>query len=297
MDFKKDTSISFDSVNFKNSLVFKLFEKDSYLLFLYKKLERFVSAFYLVSNLLSDNEPIKWQLRKIGINTLTQSLSLASKPLSRPEIVHQIASDLVKLLSMLDIAYVSGLISNMNRTILKKELENLLETLGMKDFSTSGHGGSKALFDKEFFAIPSDHLVVPDTDASRAGSSESAVRFPGRDSDFNPQVRTWAGTGKPPPPDHKGHTKGQRYIKDRILSLKDRVTNNRNETHGESSHRRAIILELLKAKSNLTIKDFITVIKNCSGKTIQRELLRLVELGVLKKEGERRWSRYSLAIR
>jgi hypothetical protein len=42
------------------------------------------------------------------------------------------------------------------------------------------------------------------------------------------------------------------------------------------------------------MKDFVKVIPECSEKTIQRELLDLVGKGVLKKEGERRWSTYSL---
>lgn len=55
------------------------------------------------------------------------------------------------------------------------------------------------------------------------------------------------------------------------------------------------IINLLKKDSNLTIKDFLKVITDCSEKTIQRELIVLVEKGIVKKEGERRWSRYSLA--
>jgi len=50
----------------------------------------------------------------------------------------------------------------------------------------------------------------------------------------------------------------------------------------------------LKNQSNLTIKDFSKVITDCSEKTIQRELLDMVEKGIIKKEGERRWSKYSL---
>jgi len=42
------------------------------------------------------------------------------------------------------------------------------------------------------------------------------------------------------------------------------------------------------------VKDFAKVITDISEKTIQRELLDLVQRGVIKKEGERRWSRYSL---
>ena len=43
------------------------------------------------------------------------------------------------------------------------------------------------------------------------------------------------------------------------------------------------------------IKDLTPVIKGCSEKTIQRELATLVDKGIVNKEGERRWSVYSMA--
>jgi predicted HTH transcriptional regulator len=58
--------------------------------------------------------------------------------------------------------------------------------------------------------------------------------------------------------------------------------------------RKSSIIELLKKQPNLTIKDITKVIPDCSAKTIQRELSVLVHSGMIKKEGNRRWSRYSL---
>jgi hypothetical protein len=58
--------------------------------------------------------------------------------------------------------------------------------------------------------------------------------------------------------------------------------------------RKAIITKLLTKKSGLNIRDFAEAIRDCSEKTIQRELLAMVSSGILKKEGERRWSTYSL---
>lgn len=62
----------------------------------------------------------------------------------------------------------------------------------------------------------------------------------------------------------------------------------------KKSDRKDSIINLLKKDSNLTIKDFAKVIKDCSEKTIQRELIVLVKQGIVKREGERRWSTYSL---
>lgn len=60
------------------------------------------------------------------------------------------------------------------------------------------------------------------------------------------------------------------------------------------SPRKNRIIDLFKTGATLTIKDISKVIVDCSEKTIQRELLEMVNQGVLKKEGERRWSKYTL---
>jgi DNA-binding transcriptional ArsR family regulator len=59
-------------------------------------------------------------------------------------------------------------------------------------------------------------------------------------------------------------------------------------------NRRAQILGILQEKDEVTVKDIAAVITDCSEKTLQRELVALTQQGVLKKYGERRWSRYTL---
>lgn len=60
------------------------------------------------------------------------------------------------------------------------------------------------------------------------------------------------------------------------------------------TNRQTIIINLLKKRKDLTIKDISEVIKDCSEKTIQRELIYLMNAGAVKRTGERRWSKYSL---
>jgi DNA-binding transcriptional ArsR family regulator len=54
------------------------------------------------------------------------------------------------------------------------------------------------------------------------------------------------------------------------------------------------ILTVLEAKPAATIKDIAEVITDVSEKTIQRELNSLIEKGQVIREGERRWSRYTI---
>lgn len=78
------------------------------------------------------------------------------------------------------------------------------------------------------------------------------------------------------------------------ISQKMSDTGIKDKSDFKRSNRQNIILGLLKKKKELTIKDIAQVIKDCSEKTIQRELISFIKIGVLKRTGERRWSRYSL---
>lgn len=55
------------------------------------------------------------------------------------------------------------------------------------------------------------------------------------------------------------------------------------------------IKTVLEAKPQASIKDIAEVITDVSEKTIQRELNSLIEKGQVIREGERRWSKYSVA--
>jgi DNA-binding transcriptional ArsR family regulator len=55
------------------------------------------------------------------------------------------------------------------------------------------------------------------------------------------------------------------------------------------------IKTVLEAKPQATVKDISEIITDVSEKTIQRELNSLIEKGQVVREGERRWSRYSVS--
>lgn len=57
--------------------------------------------------------------------------------------------------------------------------------------------------------------------------------------------------------------------------------------------RKHTILEFIKGHDNASIKDIVPNIRGCSEKTVQRELIELINEGKVKRMGERRWSRYS----
>jgi DNA-binding transcriptional ArsR family regulator len=90
-------------------------------------------------------------------------------------------------------------------------------------------------------------------------------------------VSASAGQGAPAARPNKGQSQG--HIKD----------------SAKKSSRRDAVLDVLRAKGPLYIKDISTVIRDVSEKTIQRELATLVAEGLVTRSGERRWTSYALA--
>lgn len=69
----------------------------------------------------------------------------------------------------------------------------------------------------------------------------------------------------------------------------------RTQNDKRHENRRDKILSLLNIKDKITVKDVSSAMENVSEKTAQRELISMVDEGVLLKEGERRWSTYRKA--
>ena len=77
--------------------------------------------------------------------------------------------------------------------------------------------------------------------------------------------------------------------------LKDKSLKEFGAVSVKKNSRQNIIIAILKRKKEVMIKDVSPLISGCSEKTIQRELSAMVQTGILRKVGEKRWSRYSLA--
>lgn len=74
------------------------------------------------------------------------------------------------------------------------------------------------------------------------------------------------------------------------------ISSDAHLVYSQLTDRATRIKTVLEAKPEATIKDISEVITDISEKTIQRELNSLIEKGQVIRQGERRWSRYSLAV-
>lgn len=101
----------------------------------------------------------------------------------------------------------------------------------------------------------------------------------------------------------QGHLKDNTELKTTLNVLKNSWSKPmvKSETHNvllpkkeNKNERPERIIEIIKDKKQVSIKDISASFTDCSEKTIQRELNDLVSKGQVKKTGEKRWSRYQL---
>lgn len=87
----------------------------------------------------------------------------------------------------------------------------------------------------------------------------------------------------------KGHTKGP--IKD---IQKDAIKINSQKQISNGKDRKEKVMNVIREKGEVTIKDIAAIIPDCSEKTLQRDLADMVLSGMVNKKGERRWTVYFL---
>lgn len=234
--------------SFNNPIDWKslgFFSAEDYLLYIFKKTEKITAALYLVSGLLKDDEPMKWELRDRGVDLLNSSFTASSSlPVDRNFVIQSLFTAALETISLLNVARISNLVSEMNHTILVREIDQVLAIL--RDRLTASAESAGLVLSEKFFKTPD--LYTSEFKSVERGRSVE-----------NTNVR-----------------QGNSGLKEK------------------KDQRQKSILNILKGHSDLTIKDFSKVMKDCSEKTIQRELIELVNKGLVRRDGERRWSKYSL---
>ena len=268
-----------------------IFENDSDFYVAHKKAEKLAVATYMISNFFTAEEPLKWSLRRVATELVKDTVALSSASLAvKDSLVRTLVAKVLELISLYEVAHKAGFISEMNFNIITTELEKILALLDKREGNQVGT--KNITFNENFFTVQAakdqtpveskvDHLSPKTSAWSQAPAAQKYSAYP--------HVQTAPSTHVNTP-----HAQPQYTSSPAARTAPSFIKDNQNQKDIKDN-RQQTILALVKRHRTLTIKGFTGVIKDCSEKTIQRELLALVEKGVLKKEGERRWSTYSLA--
>jgi DNA-binding protein H-NS len=289
-------------------------QKKDYGVLIAKKSEKLVTALYLVTDLMNDNEPIKHGLRKNGVALLTSMNALAQ--LDVKDRILELKTSLkavTEVTSMLHVSVTTGIASKMNGELLMEGFRSLQLVLEKK----------QPIFTKEMLHVENEEELENDSNFSSAVTSTSYDALTPltlarlhenkyelrRTQESLRQDQILAKVG------NKGQIK-EGTIKDKIeetdVDIKDKDFKN-DSTHSvlmehamrpvnnlassfqmKKLSRREQILALFVRGVDVSIKDIAVRIKGCSEKTIQRELNTLLYDNIIERIGEKRWSRYIL---
>ncbi len=127
--------------------------------YLFKKTEKIVSAIYLISNFIKDNDPVKWELREQSMSLISISSAInGTVPVDKNNLLQSYISSSFEMLSLIKIISNAGLISQMNFSIIMHEIESLIEFI-KKQSSDNAHATGFILSDNFF----STDIQVPQT--------------------------------------------------------------------------------------------------------------------------------------
>lgn len=246
--------------------------RGSFYLYVFLKTEKLTSALYMVTEFITDSDPLKWKLRTLALDLLSEAGAVKDKTeyfgaagLSR------LVARLRDIISLLSIAYSSRSVSQMNCEILEREYaalaEQIEERAGKESFGTYLSGPRVSEY--QTISLPTTSLPA----------AKEPVRYQNNFSAAGPFAK-----GAP-------RSIGQKDIK------KDSQADyyGLNNREGKKNIRKEQIISWLKDKPWTNISEIANALPDCGIKTVQRELLDMVATGILKKQGERRWSRYMLA--
>ena len=272
---------------------------------LFKKSEKLNAAIYMVSNFFSESDPMKWKLRAEAISLLENVFYIKNRAgQERENAILAIKDSILKIVSFLNSCFVSGMISEMNFKVFERELNLMFESLlEQKKISQTEIGES--VLPRDFFLDNSGN-VEQNNDGFNSSRSEYNINNESvsklNSVNANVEMAPVSKVVKIPSVKDLNKVatsidinKGQKLNDDNVLYEKDNLLSSPYKTvEIKKSKRQEAIYNLLQKKGELTIRDVSVIVGDCSEKTVQRELSSMVKSGILKKVGERRWSKYSI---
>ncbi len=269
-DKEKDIKVN-DKVDIVCKTMANLTQKDKVAIsYILKKVSKITTVTLMLSDVLEENNFIRSELQRTSIELIKIVSEGALSVRNRRKVV----TSLLELLTLLETSKEVGYLSKMNVEVLSGEIINLNNFIDDIDWTNGRRFMEEDMFGgmapKELFT---NEPIVSKTNVFNRQETDTAYR--------NTSAIIRQSVAEEELKEKDTNAKRQAGYKERVQEIQ--------------KDRRATILGLVQKKDRITVKDVANIIKDCSNKTIQRELLALVKQGVLKKEGERRWSTYSLA--
>jgi len=128
-----------------------LISGDEHLFYVFKKTERIVTALYLVTNLVKDNDPLKWEIRERCMSLISSTVGLAGiDSQEKNSYMRFFLSSLLETRTFINISFGAHIISKMNAELIINEIDALV--VHIKESSLESATRAGYVLSKSFFA-------------------------------------------------------------------------------------------------------------------------------------------------
>ncbi|MDB4984170.1 MAG: seg [Patescibacteria group bacterium] len=254
-----------------------------------QKIEKIVSAVYLVTDVMEPDLPLTRTLRDRAIGILSACYGLLDGELHARNVAIAIVK-IEEVMSLVGVGRIAHHISEMNANVIEQELSKVRNVLTgehailvekyasyQKNDQTVQPQISRNVFsDGLFDQVSRERELIHNVGRSR---SESSLRM-------LPQIKTTFINDTEENVVYKNDIGNQEQkIKTTFKTTPQKIT---------VPDRKYEIIEAIKKNGNTTINDIKLSVPGMSDKTLQRHLAKLIELGLIVREGNKRWTTYSI---
>jgi hypothetical protein len=240
----------------------------------YAKTQKLITALYMVTDIMDNSEPLRNKLRTLGVEILSDMHLIQQNNIGHA--MSFINGKITEVMSFLNIASDLNIISEMNCNILRKEFTELDQSI--KASVDNAEALNRRINLAEFFT--EETFFSPEANPARL-SNRIGVQKGSTLLKALEKIKV-SDKNVPAPYQAEGFGSGFETLK---------------------KQRRQDIINVIKTISGgATIKDIKDKVQanpnqagalvSCGEKTLQRELVSMVQNGVLYKTGDKRWSRY-----
>jgi hypothetical protein len=204
----------------------------------------------------------------------------------------------------------------MNYEVINYEISKLAASIAA--YQSESISSNKGLFDEDYFNVRKDSNTDLYENQNNPNQHESKNRNNLKDKNNTNSQDSYKGHDF-----YKGHNKNVFNKpfssnslgrvgdnKNSSVDISNRSVNSVNSVKATKSKninlpkprrnkktnvdRRNLIITEIKKQGEVSVKDIAKIMTDVSEKTLQRELISMVDEKIIVKKGERRWSRYSI---
>jgi hypothetical protein len=228
------------------------------------KMQKVVTALYMVTDLIPHKDPIRKDLRNRSVEALSLLSTISVKnSIQAQKTITRTQAVIEGIVNVLKTSVSIGFVSDMNFKLITQSLSLMQDDLNKK----YGLLKNQDVRSRTFHNRAVEEYVLPTN------------LFEFSDNKTKEKTQMYKTSNIPVVSDTK---------------MSDTSVKKSPKTQMSSNTREEAVIDLIQEKGEVSVSDVSLRFSEVSEKTIQRILVKLVESGRLQKTGEKRWSRYSI---